>query len=358
MKGKPLPGPTVCSWPDGNGELRALLYPNEVNSVFGEPESMKTWLVLLAVVQLVNDSKHVLYYDMESNDRAIVARLLALGAEPEAVAKRFHYFRPDAHITEGDHDALANGVSRVKPHLVALDGITEAYTMNELSTTAAEDAAYWFHNVSRRFLVRRPTARYSGPAVVELDHVVKSRDDRNGWAIGTQHKKAGIKGAAYEVRAVAPFGKGRHGRSRLMVAKDSPGGVLWVPFGKERARWACELHCESDADTGRITAYLETPLPDEVGGGSEPLPIAERPEFRQRMEQVWKYIKNNPSCSTRLVRNNVTGSADSVRDVLAQLEAGGYIRNDGSAHSSKWVAVRQFSAVKLSANGGDVDADN
>ena len=53
-----------------------------------------------------------------------------------------------------------------------------------------------------------------------VDHVTKSKDDRGRYAIGAQAKLAGIDGAAYSVKMVSPFGRGRTGRARR-----SPAGV-------------------------------------------------------------------------------------------------------------------------------------
>ncbi len=194
LKGAAPPGPTVCRWTVSAGKsaiTRALFYANEVHSVFGEPEAMKSWLLLHATAQEVLEGAHVLYLDLEANDRSIVARLRALGVPKKALRKRFHYFRPQTQITAVDHERIAELIVDLEPTLVVLDGVTEAFAMLGLSINAPEDAAIWFHNVGRRFQRPAPVNGYDGPAIVELDHVVKAREGRGGWAIGSQHKKAG-----------------------------------------------------------------------------------------------------------------------------------------------------------------------
>src|SRR4051812_33973597 len=98
LSGAPPPSPTIGRWTDsvdGKPITRALFYPNEVHSVGGEPEAMKSWLLLHAAVQEVKLGNHVAYIDMEANDRSIVERLRLLGGKTSEIREYFHYFRPD-----------------------------------------------------------------------------------------------------------------------------------------------------------------------------------------------------------------------------------------------------------------------
>src|SRR3954447_26660022 len=109
LSGAPPASPTIGRWTDcvdGKPITRALFYPNEVHSVGGEPEAMKSWLLLLAATQEIGDGQHVLYLDMEANDRSIVERLCLLGASKARIKKCFHYFRPDERLNESDQKAL------------------------------------------------------------------------------------------------------------------------------------------------------------------------------------------------------------------------------------------------------------
>ena len=216
LAGEPPPQPQVCRW-DGS----ALFYPNEVHSVFGDPESMKSWLMLLACAQQLKAGCRAFYLDMESIEQAVVERLLLLGVERDVIKRCFHYFRPDGPITNHDQYRWQVLVRKFKPTLVVLDGVTEAFATQGLSIMDPVETARWFRRFSRQFQVE-PTDTYPGPAIVELDHVVKDRDSRNGWAIGSIHKKAGIKGAAYSLEPVKQFGKGKHGISRRRAIPSAP----------------------------------------------------------------------------------------------------------------------------------------
>lgn len=357
LSGEPPPGPQICRWTDtddqtGEPITRALFYPNEVHSVFGDPEAMKSWLLLHAAVQEIELGRHVFYLDMEANDRSIVQRLLLLGASPRAVRRFFHYSRPDESINPDDQREWKVRVQKYRPALVVLDGVTEAFSTLGLSVMSPEDTAKWFRAFSRRFQVQ-PTPDYPGPAIVELDHVVKDKEARNGWALGSIHKKAGIKGAAYSVVNVSPFGKGRHGRSRLLLEKDSPGGVAWVPFGKQRQRLVAELHCDATSGDG-IDAYLETAIPvDGVGVAAEEVPLTETLDFRNLAHRIWKYVVDQGPCSVRKIRDNNTGTNDRIKSAVEYLADRGFIRNEGTVNKQAWVAVEgmHFDALQASPDG-------
>lgn len=349
LSGNPPPAPQVGTWLDGN-QKRALFYPNEVHSVFGDPESMKSWLLLLAAVDEVKLGHHVLFVDMEANDRSIVDRLVLLGASKSGIRRQFHYFRPDDRINDADQTRFRLLVKKHRPTLVVLDGVTEAFSMHGLSINSAEDAAAWFRAFPRQFQVK-PGVDYDGPAIVELDHVVKNHEARNGWALGTIHKKAGLKGAAYQVVARTPFGNGKHGVSRLFLEKDSPGGVEWVPFGKNRQRYVGDLHCDATSGDG-IDAWIESPDEQAVVGGSVDVPLTQTHEFRLLMQRVCAFIKDHPDCSLRIVRGGVAGTNERIALAVEQLVAEGYVTNEGSATRRRFVADKEFSALRVLPGGG------
>jgi hypothetical protein len=81
-----------------------------------------------------------------------------------------------------------------------------------------DDAPLW------RLALIKPALRI-GAATLSTDHVVKNREARNGYAIGGQHKKAGLTGVLFELVNIKPFGKGMLGHSKLIVHKDRNGDL-------------------------------------------------------------------------------------------------------------------------------------
>ena len=104
------------------------------------------------------------------------------------------------------------------PTLVVLDGVTEGYGLHGWKIDGNDDSPKW-----RRGYVK-PATR-TGAAVLSSDHVVKNKENRNGFAIGAQHKKAGLTGVLFGLENVTPFGRGLLGRSRLLIYKDRPAGL-------------------------------------------------------------------------------------------------------------------------------------
>ncbi|MER6593833.1 hypothetical protein ABT214_18665 [Micromonospora purpureochromogenes] len=90
LDGQKPPPPEVLKRADG----KALFYKSKKHIVFGESESMKTWLVLIACVQEIQDGHNVIYVDFEDDEVTIVARLLSLGAEVKQIRDHFHYANP------------------------------------------------------------------------------------------------------------------------------------------------------------------------------------------------------------------------------------------------------------------------
>jgi hypothetical protein len=210
---------------------RSLLYAGKRHSLYGEPESGKTWAALGASGELLIGNQHVVYLDFEDRASTVVGRLVELGISPEAILGWFHYIRPEEPLERQGRTDL-NRVLALAPALAVLDGMTEAMTLHGLSPDANPDVAKFNERVVR------PIAD-SGAAVVTIDHVTKSRDGRGRWAIGAQHKLAGIDGAAFAFEVVRPFGKGLHGVARIEVTKDRPGFVREVSLG---GKLAGELH--------------------------------------------------------------------------------------------------------------------
>jgi hypothetical protein len=223
------------------GDGPALLYAGKVHSFAGEPESGKTWLALYACGDTIqHTTERVLYLDCEDSARGVIARLRALGVDDDAIAERFDYIRPEEPLTKpgrADLDAALGD----RPALVVLDGVTEAMVMHDLDPSNNRDVAAFMEQLPR------PLAR-SGAAVVLIDHVVKAKDGRGRYAIGAQHKLAGLDGAAYSFEAIRPFGRGREGVARIEVTKDRPGFVRQIAEAGTRV---AELYLRSRED-GRV----------------------------------------------------------------------------------------------------------
>lgn len=209
------PTPTQLSRDDGT----CLFYPGRINLLFGESEAGKGWVALHAIEQALARQDTVLYIDFEDYPDTIYARLKLLGLNREQLAaNQFAYIRPDHALDEPGRHALGNTVTHLNPDLVVLDGITGAMSLHQLDTNASTDVDRFYT------LLGEPLARH-GAAVVFIDHVTKSSENRGKGPIGSQHKRARVSGASYEISTIQPLAPGRAGKLRIRIDKDRLGAI-------------------------------------------------------------------------------------------------------------------------------------
>lgn len=206
------PPPTILTRDDGIH----LLYRGELNWISGEPETGKSWLLQYATAQQLAQGENVLYIDLEDTPSRIISRLTGLGLTTDQIATLFHYVRPSIAAEQADIDTLLDLAGRCS--LVVVDGTTDLHLIHGLDPETNKDAALIVSQLLR------PLAN-AGPAVVPLDHVTKNKDTRGRYAIGAQHKLAAVRGAAYHLETIHPFGRGAHGQSRIVITKDRPGHI-------------------------------------------------------------------------------------------------------------------------------------
>ena len=313
-----LEAPTLLARSDG----QHLLYPAAVHSISGEPESGKTWVALVCAAQVLRDpdGRHVTYVDFEDRAGRVVPRLLALGAPRSAILERFHYIRPTAALDAAGR-RLLDEVADASSYAV-IDGVTEAMTMHGLSLLDNEDAARYLD------LLPRHLADH-GPAVLQVDHVVKDAESRGRYAVGAQHKLAGLDGAAYGIKVLDPFGRGKIGRAAISVHKDRPGAVREFALGNAVA------HLVIDSRGEAMGAWLEEPqtMPKGPEGGLRPTHL---------MEKVSRYIEMSPGATRTQIEQGVTGKGTYVRMALDALVSEGYVTTTSGtrgAHNHSIVAV-------------------
>lgn len=308
LAGEGEPPPSILARADGP----CLLYRGRLHSVSAEPEAGKGWLALRATADLLTAGRTVLYIDMEDSPESIVARLRALGVEAERIVAEFVYVRPDEPLTDRTRSDLDAALAR-RPALVVIDGVTEALTLHGLDLGDNADVAKWLD------LLPRPAAR-SGAAVLLIDHVVKDREMRGRYALGAQHKLAGID-SAYGLEVVEPFGRGRSGLVKVTVAKDRPGHVRQYAEGGQVAL----MRLGSDAETGAVTVMLDPP--DSAGEGGQWRPTL-------LMERVSRHVEGEPGATRNRIRESVRGKNDYVDTALGILVQEGYVerRPEGKAY--------------------------
>lgn len=205
------PTPTVFQREDGQG----LFYRGAVNDLHGEPGCGKSMIAQIAAAQELRQGHDVIYIDYEDSARNVVKRLLLLGVTGEQIVAHFHYVRPSAKPSSptslgGWRETLDYADTAT---LAIIDGVTSCLAYAGLDSNSGDDIASWYNTMPRPISA-------CGPAVVLIDHVVKSKDNRGRYAGGSMQKLALIDGISYSVDMTKPVGKGVRGTIVIKSGKD------------------------------------------------------------------------------------------------------------------------------------------
>lgn len=305
------PQPSVGRRDDGVG----LFYPGRMNSVASESEAGKTWFALIACLQEINDGNHVLYLDFEDDAGGVVGRLLCLGANPADVLERFHYVRPENQPSDIDLLDLAV-VLDFQPTLAIVDGVTEGMSLFGLELKDNTDIAKFGRQLLRPLM-------NTGAAVVTLDHVVKSSENRGRYSIGGVHKLNGLNGVMYILENRRPFGIGVTGKSTIRVAKDRPGQIRKNGLSHSSGmHWYADLVVKSETQE-YAEAHLYSPkVRDEEDREAD----EDEKRINGLKRQVLDAIRKASTALTgKGIEDRVTGKAADIRRAVAGLVDSGQI---------------------------------
>jgi len=360
--------PTILKRSDGP----CLFYRGRIHSVHGETESGKSWLVQCATAECLLIGEPVLYLDFEDEAGAVAERLVRLGVPAEVVQDPalFVYVHPEAPpTTERERqafDALLDDIYS----LAVVDGVTDSMALFGLSGMDADDVARWHRELPKA------VAHRTGAAVVCVDHVAKDSQTRGRFALGSQHKIAGLSGAAYVVEMEQPFAVGQAGRASVRVGKDRPGQVrsLGGRWRKsDRTQHVADLLLDS-TDAERTIWALDRP---SHGGAStdtndgKPSKTTFRPTWF--MEQVSRYWEETDAATERTNSKTIAAMCEERkaqdkpqhrqhwRDAIKVLEAEAFVRTEvGARESIVYTVIKPYRQQDdpLSAETAAQDVDN
>ena len=277
---------TVFQREDGQG----LFYRGAVNDLHGEPGCGKSMIAQIAVAQELKSSHDVIYIDYEDSARNVVKRLLLLGVTGEQIVAHFHYVRPSAKPSsptslDGWRETLDYADTAT---LTVIDGVTSCLAYAGLDSNSGDDIAAWYNTMPRLISA-------CGPAVVLIDHVVKSKDNRGRYAGGSMQKLALIDGISYSVNMTKPVGKGVRGTIVIKSGKDRISeieehcAVSWSSNGSH-LREAARIEINStDPKLMRVTIARPNMMPSDETTRQRGL---ERPTGL--MEKISRIVENAP----------------------------------------------------------------
>jgi hypothetical protein len=319
-------------------DMENLFYRSAVNSVIGESESGKTWLTLLAAYQQIRAKEKVLFIDFEDRPENVLRRLVDMELKQDELEKYFSYILPEGQFGDDQRTEFeAFGIAEYS--LVVMDGVTEAMSLHGLDGRQENDIATFYERLPKWIASR-------GPAVVLIDHVPKSKDNRGGYAIGSQHKKAGITGASYTVENKEPMGKGAHGKSYITLAKDKLGGVNYVSGPSSEKRFIGTLHVNSDSTMGfTIEAWIE---PEAAKKTSAPAGFTPSKDYERRRAATDAAKAIGGPTTKGEMKARMGGNGAAAGTAVDYVLSHGYLRKAGM----KYEFVRDYNASEL-ATGTD-----
>jgi hypothetical protein len=298
------PTPTIGRRTDG----QACLYPGEVVSLAGEPGVGKGHTTNAIIVQVLDDGGRALMLDFEDGIASILARLLAQGADPDALRERFTYVRPTDAFNP---DALTRLLDAHTYELAVLDGMTEAYALLGLDSLVNQDAAKFIGMLPRRIAD-------TGAAVLLIDHVSKNKEGRGRYVLGAGHKVAGI-AATYTVEVATPYSRTTPGKLKVICQKDRHG-----TYAIGETVTLVTVHPHGD----RLTITLDPPDPTGDDG------TIRRPTFL--MERVSRLVERDCGLSASDIKDAGLGKrAEYVVKALGVLVDEGYIAVESGPRGRK-----------------------
>ena len=302
---------------------RALLYAGKMHMLQAEPSSGKSWLALAAAMEVLDAGGSVVYLDYEDAAKGILGRLLALGADPDAVRERFRYAQIVGGFGAPERTELFALLDDLNADLVVIDGVAEALTRDGLSEDSATDYVSWIEKLPR------PIAK-TGAAVLLLDHVAKDPEARGRWARGTGAKLGAIDGAAYHVKVASAFSRRRAGIVRLVIAKDRTGGVGSI------GETAAIGHVEPHADGVRVVIRLEPDTGDRS--------IADKWKPSILMRRVSEELaRSGQPMMAKTLRSLVHSEKPKLlEEAIGRLEQEGYIARTKLGRAVAYEHVRPF----------------
>lgn len=304
VQSDPDSGPEFLARADG----KRLLYMGKVHWFQGEPESCKTWAALLAAQHVIalydRRPAHIVWIDFEDDERTFLERLNAIGIDSATAAKHFTYIRPDEPLADKDGSRGTQAGAELDrtfdegADLVVIDGVTEAMMLEGLDLMGNRDIAAWMR------LLPKWIAKEVGAAVVCLDHVVKNGEQRGRFAIGGQHKLAGVDGAAYSFKTIKPLSRAT-GTTEVT-------GIVQVTIEKDRPGYVRAI-----ADQGVVAGTLElTAYPDGGLSISLELPGGTSAPDATMLMAILEFLDVYDGSSTRKITDEIEGKTDTIRAAL------------------------------------------
>jgi len=283
--------------------ISEIVYPERVHVWSGEPETLKSLVAMVVGLVQARLEQSVMYVDLENGPRETTSRLRALGALDEELA-RILYFTPSEPLATDILAETLELIEKHKPSVCFIDSYTGSLAIHGCDPNSAID-------VERHHQTVVNPLRSHGAAIVLLDHLVKNRENRGRYSIGSE-RKIGVAEVHLSFDLIVPLSRGGRGIVKLVTHKDRP-GYLHRPK-------AAEVEFESDAE-GQLSwefTKVVTPIDPVVSGAWRPT------ELMDRISRFLEHQEDEVSAAT--IEDNVYGKAEFKRKAINFMVSDGYAR--------------------------------
>ena len=277
--------------PPSPPSIKGILYAGRRHVISGPPESLKTLIAYMLLLEALRQGEGVCILDFEMGPHAAATLLRELGANPDELAA-IHYTEPGGPPTAADIARIVGlGVG-----YVLVDAAAGAYDATGLDDNKRQDAEKFASQWIRPLWQQ-------GIATTVIDHVTKNIDTRGKYAIGSE-RKTGQADVHLSLDALKPLHRGGSGLVKINVHKDRPGHL------PRPTVYVVELTSD---EQHQISWELRAPLATETSEG----------DFRHTiyMERISRHMQLQPDhlYSKNELEQGVEGKAEYIRAGLTEL---------------------------------------
>lgn len=245
-------GPTEPDWVPG---AQQWLYANCLTSIQSEPGVGKTWVALWLALNCIQAGADVIYLDEEGGPELVAERLIALGADPEAVRSQLHYVPFPGRAWDLADQAEFAVLLEQHPatRLAVFDSLPDFLALAGKSEDSAQDVTWFVDRVLN-------ICRDHGVAQIVLDHLIKPDPSQQGQRTRSRYgrgsgAKLGKADATFLIETGNEFDAHTSGKLKLWKTKDRR-GQLPLPGVA-----ASPVILNVNVDDGRIAVTVTDPEP-------------------------------------------------------------------------------------------------
>jgi hypothetical protein len=290
--------------------IARLLYSGLRHALSGPPESVKTIVAWILMLEHVRAGNTVAVVDFEMGPYATRRLLLDLGFTLDEIREHVVYYEAPGEPKTADITELREaGVT-----LVVIDAAAGAYDASSLDDNKRQDV----ERFARAWI--RPLFDASITSVL-IDHVTKNSETRGRYMIGSERKLGGLD-VHFGLELVGqPLTRGGSAIVRVLVHKDRTGHL--------RRPVARELHLHSDPESHLLTSEWKVPAAAQASGEWRPTIY---------MERVSRSLEGRAPQSRTATYRGVSGKRERIIEATNFLLVDGYLDEVGG----KLVSTRPF----------------